>query len=261
MQTPRLVAQIKSAFLAKAHIAASAEEIRHALRDWRPTATTSINTHARSTRHGCLVPGPSSTCAATSECKQAACVSGSGCEERDRVSGTRCSAGVCDGAGHCVACQLNSDCSDGTICDLRDNTCRVPVCGDGAATKPDEPCDPSASGTGNDTWHCSPACKARTAYILCSSGGAECSAGYSCQATSQGRWMCMPESGLGLSGAGNPNAVCPMLPGYVQKLWSNAYCVVSCSTAKDCPAHLARCESSPFAGAGPNEAVSFCTPF
>jgi hypothetical protein len=209
---------------------------------------------------GCLAPGPTTTCTVANECKEPTCATGTGCGSRNRSGGTRCSTGVCDGAGKCVQCMLDSDCRSGLVCDTRNKTCVVPECGDGLVTMPEEQCDPAASGTANDTWHCSPTCKRRTAYILCTSGGAECAAGYSCQSTSQGKSFCMPESGLGFSGVGVPSVACPPLTGYTQLFWSNAYCVISCSSAQNCPSQLSRCEDSPFAGAGQFEATKYCVP-
>jgi hypothetical protein len=202
--------------------------------------------------------GACGACTVTNECKEPLCTGGTGCGSRNRTGGARCSTGVCDGSGNCVACLLDSDCRAGLICDTRIKSCVVPECGDGLVTRPDEPCDAAASGTANDTWHCSPACKTRTAYILCTSAGSECAATYSCQVTSPGKSMCMPESGLGLSDTGHPNVVCPALSGYTQSLWSNAYCVISCTSSLNCPSHLSRCEDSPFAGAGPFEATKYC---
>ena len=205
---------------------------------------------------GCLVAGPNTSCNASDECQEPLCTPGTGCGERPRNGRTPCSGGVCDGAGHCVECVVDGDCGNGLVCDTSAR-CVVPRCGDGLVTKPMEQCDPAAPGTASDTWHCSPDCKERTAYTACSASA--CDASSSCQTGAMGRAQCLPLSGLGLDGVGLPSARCPTLAGsYTQKFWSNAYCVIECSTPADCPAHLSLCIDSPFAGAGTYEAARYC---
>lgn len=62
---------------------------------------------------GCLVAGPSSSCTANNECMEAICTNEVGCGSQNRTGGARCATGVCDGAGSCVACLLDSDCREG----------------------------------------------------------------------------------------------------------------------------------------------------
>lgn len=132
-----------------------------------------------------------------------------------------------------------------------DPTCTAePDCGDGQVNGT-EKCDPSASGPNNETWACSPTCEPRTAYILCSASSVTCDSASECQKLSEGGSQCLPRVVAG----------CPQLKGaYVQKRVSDAYCVISCTSGADCPAHIKDCVANPFAGATPNEAEYYCAP-
>jgi hypothetical protein len=209
---------------------------------------------------GCLVAGPSDPCPVADECEEATCASASGCGSRNRAARTPCSEGVCDGSGSCVACVLDGDCSAGLICN-QERQCVVPRCGDGIVTLPSEQCDPMASGTSNDAWHCNPDCRSRTIYIPCSSSGTQCDSRASCQTGAHGTSACLPFSGNDLSqGGAVPSTGCPSLTGYTQKFLSNAFCVIECASVSDCPSQLQRCDENPFAAAGPYEADRYCVP-
>ena len=149
--------------------------------------------------------------------------------------------------------------------------CEAPVsCGDGQVNGT-EPCDPTAGGTMNETWFCSPVeasnpsagCKVRTVYIPCSPSGVECAAGSSCQQEVSGGGQCLPNSNVGLDGSGTPSQACPKLDGpYTQKFFSNVSCVIECSTpgGGGCPSRISNCIENPFKGAGQYEASNYCAP-
>jgi hypothetical protein len=92
--------------------------------------------------------------------------------------------------------------------------------------------------------------------------GASCDHDSSCQLgvdASMAGSLCLPISGLGFDQQGDPATVCPLLDGYTQKLYSNAYCVIDCDQGR-CPDHLPVCATNPLAGSSPNEAKRYCAP-
>jgi hypothetical protein len=178
------------------------------------------------------------------------CTDSEACE--DRVGFEVCVTTQGPERGHCVPC-------NGTI--EVDGGCVEPRCGDEIVTSPED-CDPGAAGSANDTWRCGSGCKARTVYIPCPDSPDPCDTSSSCQTGASGRAQCLPLSGSGLGGAvPDPAEVCPELQGgYVQKLYSNTYCVIECGEASECPPQLRSCIDNPFAGVSAHEAYRYCVP-
>jgi hypothetical protein len=207
---------------------------------------------------GCLIASAPIACPSGGPCESATCEPDMGCAVAAKPVGEACGAGVCSDIGECVDCLDNDDCG-AEIC--VDGECVEPRCGDGIVTSPEE-CDPGASGSVNDTWRCGPDCESRTAYITCPDSPDQCDANASCQTGTSGRAQCAPLSGNDLGGAArDPAEVCPALDGgYVQKLFSNVYCVIECGEPSDCPVQLRSCIDNPFAGTSAHEAYRYCVP-
>ncbi len=186
----------------------------------------------------------------------------------------RCSENANRCNDSCVArsCELGETCSEADSCKAG-LTCMggrcessAPVCGDGEVSRPEEECEVDANGA--TAFTCGPEdapadkrCKNRTVYTTCNVSGASCGPGTECQLGTEGGSLCLPVTGLGLSGVGTPFEVCPFLDGYTQGLYSNSYCVIDCIRGR-CPDHLPVCAMNPFFGNPmmPHEAQRYCAP-
>ncbi|MBN2714977.1 MAG: hypothetical protein JXX14_03925, partial [Deltaproteobacteria bacterium] len=100
---------------------------------------------------GC-VAGTALTCDDGNECTNESCDAISGCGYENVTAGAACATGMCDGAGVCVECVSDADCSNGDACDgvesCVSNVCQAGTalaCDDGDACNGVETCD-SATG-------------------------------------------------------------------------------------------------------------------
>lgn len=190
--------------------------------------------------------------APANECFVATCTPASqaSCGTGPKRAHAACAAGVCDGAGNCVACADASDCTSGTASHCVDSvcvqcrnagdcnagaheicsngTCVVgPYCGDGVVNG-GEACDPKAPTW--DVFTCDAGCKARKLYNTCNTndvtfGGLTCAADATC-----GMGHCWYSCSSAADCPAPPNAALQPF------CWDGQACVLTgCRTQADCP--------------------------
>lgn len=185
----------------------------------------------------------------SAQCREAVCVVDA-CVTRDKPSTAPCAENggrYCDGAGTCVYCRSDGDCSSGapkcnaqgrcveclstSHCDAsaheicQGESCVAgPYCGDGARNG-SEPCDPTAPGW--NAFSCSMLCQRVTNYTTCQTN-ADCLDGTVCAPTKACGNTCSTISDCNsVAGFSGLDVQCPAPLGTV--------CVVRCMQTADCP--------------------------